>query len=152
MCIRDSSCVFGAQLLSLYSTDPAVIQVGLNRMYIVCGPYFLCGIMDVMTGVLRGVGYSLLPMIVSLMGACVFLIFWVMTVFAANRTMDCLMVSYPVSWALTFLVLVGIFVVLWNKKIKPRYTPCLLYTSRHVISLPCLSSIEILYLVIQALL
>ncbi|MFQ9447080.1 MAG: MATE family efflux transporter [Christensenellales bacterium] len=59
------SCVFGAQLLSLYSTDPAVIQVGLNRMYIVCGPYFLCGIMDVMTGVLRGVGYSLLPMIVS---------------------------------------------------------------------------------------
>ena len=117
------SCVFGAQLLSLYSTDPAVIQVGLNRMYIVCGPYFLCGIMDVMTGVLRGVGYSLLPMIVSLMGACVFRIFWVMTVFAANRTMDCLMVSYPVSWALTFLVLVGIFVVLWNKKIKPRYTP-----------------------------
>ena len=117
------SCVFGAQLLSLYSTDPAVIQVGLNRMYIVCGPYFLCGIMDVMTGVLRGIGYSLLPMIVSLMGACVFRIFWVMTAFAANRTMDCLMVSYPVSWALTFLVLVGIFVVLWNKKIKPRYTP-----------------------------
>ena len=80
----------------------AVIQVGLNRMYIVCGPYFLCGIMDVMTGVLRGVGYSLLPMIVSLMGACVFRIFWVMTIFAANRTMDCLMISYPVSWALTF--------------------------------------------------
>ena len=117
------SCVFGAQLLSLYSTDPAVIQVGLNRMYIVCGPYFLCGIMDVMTGVLRGVGYSLLPMIVSLMGACVFRIFWVMTVFAANRTMDCLMVSYPVSWTLTFFVLVGIFAVLWKKKIKPRYTP-----------------------------
>ncbi|MFR2495763.1 MAG: MATE family efflux transporter [Christensenellales bacterium] len=116
------SCVFGARL-SLYSTDPAVIQVGLNRMYIVCGPYFLCGIMDVMTGVLRGVGYSLLPMIVSLMGACVFRIFWVMTVFAANRTMDCLMVSYPVSWALTFFVLVGIFAVLWKKKIKPRYTP-----------------------------
>lgn len=46
-----------------------------------------------------------------------------MTVFAANRTMDCLMVSYPVSWALTFFVLVGIFAVLWKKKIKPRYTP-----------------------------
>ena len=100
-----------------------MIQVGLNRMYIVCGPYFLCGIMDVMTGVLRGVGYSLLPMIVSLMGACVFRIFWVMTIFAANRTMDCLMISYPVSWALTFLVLVVIFAVLWKKKIRPRYTP-----------------------------
>ena len=48
-------------------------------------------------------------MIVSLMGACVFRIFWVMTIFAANRTMDCLMISYPVSWALTFLVLVVIF-------------------------------------------
>ena len=117
------SCVFGTQLLGLYSLDPAVIQVGLNRMYIVCGPYFLCGIMDVMTGVLRGVGYSLLPMIVSLMGACVFRIFWVMTIFAANRTMDCLMISYPVSWALTFLVLVVIFAVLWKKKIRPRYTP-----------------------------
>ena len=117
------SCVFGTQLLELYSPDPAVIQVGLNRMYIVCGPYFLCGIMDVMTGVLRGVGYSLLPMIVSLMGACVFRIFWVMTIFAANRTMDCLMISYPVSWALTFLVLVVIFAVLWKKKIRPRYTP-----------------------------
>lgn len=117
------SCVFGTQLLGLYSPDPAVIQVGLNRMYIVCGPYFLCGIMDVMTGVLRGVGYSLLPMIVSLMGACVFRIFWVMTIFAVNRTMDCLMISYPVSWALTFLVLVVIFAVLWKKKIRPRYTP-----------------------------
>ena len=117
------SCVFGTQLLGLYSPDPAVIQVGLNRIYIVCGPYFLCGIMDVMTGVLRGVGYSLLPMIVSLMGACVFRIFWVMTIFAANRTMDCLMISYPVSWTLTFFVLVVIFAVLWKKKIRPRYTP-----------------------------
>lgn len=116
------SCAFGAQLLSLYSTDADVIQVGLNRMYFVCGPYFLCGIMDVMTGVLRGIGYSLLPMIVSLMGACVFRIFWVMTVFAANRTMDCLMLSYPVSWALTFAVLVIIFIVLW-KKVQKRYTP-----------------------------
>ena len=116
------SCAFGAQLLSLYSTDADVVLVGLNRMYFVCGPYFLCGIMDVMTGVLRGIGYSLLPMIVSLMGACVFRIFWVMTVFAANRTMNCLMLSYPVSWALTFAVLVTIFTVLW-KKVQKRYTP-----------------------------
>ena len=65
----------------------------------------------------------LLPMIVSLMGACVFRIFWVMTIFAANRTMDCLMISYPVSWALTFLVLVVIFAFFWKKKIRPRYTP-----------------------------
>jgi len=115
-------CVFGSPLLSLYTGDPAVIAAGLERLYIVCGPYFLCGIMDVMTGVLRGVGYSLLPMIVSLLGACVFRILWVMTVFAAVPTMTCLMVSYPVSWGLTFAVLAVIFALLW-KKLKKGYTP-----------------------------
>lgn len=116
------SCVFGRPLLSLYTGDPAVISAGLERLYIVCGPYFLCGIMDVMTGVLRGVGYSLLPMVVSLLGACAFRILWVMTVFAAAPTMTCLMISYPVSWALTFAVLALIFALLW-KKIKRGYTP-----------------------------
>lgn len=109
------SCIFGTQLLSFYSTDADVIATGLERLYIVCGPYFLCGIMDVMTGVLRGIGYSLLPMIVSLLGACAFRILWVMTVFVAVPTMACLMISYPVSWALTFLTLVVIFAVLWRK-------------------------------------
>lgn len=115
------SCVFGTQFLSLYSPDPAVIAVGLERMYIVCGPYFLCGLMDVMTGVLRGLGYSLLPMAVSLLGACAFRILWVMTLFAAVPTMVCLMISYPVSWALTFLVLVLIFAILW-RRLRGNYT------------------------------
>lgn len=115
------SCVFGTQFLSLYSPDPAVIAVGLERMYIVCGPYFLCGLMDVMTGVLRGLGYSLLPMAVSLLGACAFRILWVMTFFAAVPTMACLMISYPVSWALTFLVLVLIFAILW-RRLRGNYT------------------------------
>ena len=57
----------------------------------------------------------LLPMIVSLMGACVFRIFWVMTAFAANRTMDCLMVSYPVSWALTFLTHLVCLVIMMRR-------------------------------------
>lgn len=116
------SCAFGRPLLGLYTDDPDVISAGLERLYIVCGPYFLCGIMDVMTGVLRGVGYSLLPMVVSLLGACVFRILWVMTVFAATPTMTCLMISYPVSWALTFAVLMLIFALLW-KKIRKGYTP-----------------------------
>ena len=116
------SCVFGRQLLSLYSTDPAVIAAGMERIVIVCGPYFLCGIMDVMTGVLRGIGYSLLPMIVSLLGACAFRILWVMTVFAAAPSTTCLMLSYPVSWLLTFSVLVVIFCLLW-RRLRRQYTP-----------------------------
>lgn len=116
------SCVFGRQLLGLYSADAQVVAAGLERIYIVCGPYFLCGVMDVMTGVLRGVGYSLLPMIVSLLGACAFRVLWVMTIFRAMPTMNCLMASYPVSWALTFSVLCVIFALLWQK-LRRGFTP-----------------------------
>ena len=58
----------------------------------------------------------------SLLGACAFRIFWVVTIFAAAPSMTSLMVSYPVSWALTFVVLVAIFVMLW-KRIRAQYTP-----------------------------
>jgi len=115
------SCVFGEQLLGFYSSDPAVIAAGMERQIIVCAPYFLCGMMDVMTGVLRGIGYSLLPMIVSILGACAFRILWVVTVFAAVPTLGCLMFSYPVSWALTFLVLLIIFRSVW-KRVKAHFT------------------------------
>ena len=116
------SCVFGPQLLSLFSADPAVIAAGMERQVIVCAPYFLCGMMDVMTGALRGIGYSLLPMIVSILGACAFRLFWVFTVFAAYPTLPCLMLSYPVSWLLTFSVLLVIFLVLWNRSFVPQFT------------------------------
>ena len=116
------SCVFGTQLLSLFSADPAVIAAGMERQIIVCAPYFLCGMMDVMTGALLGIGYSLLPMIVSILGACAFRLFWVFTVFAAYPTLPCLMLSYPVSWLLTFSVLLVIFLVLWNRSFVPQFT------------------------------
>lgn len=116
------SCVFGPQLLTLYTPDPQVISAGMERIYIVCGPYFLCGIMDVMTGALRGIGYSALPMIVSLLGSCVLRILYVMTIFAAAPSMTCLMISYPVSWALTFIALVLLFVPLWHR-MSSTYTP-----------------------------
>ncbi len=116
------SCIFGRPLLSLYSSDPAVIESGLIRVYIVCGPYFLCGIMDVMTGALRGVGYSILPMVISLLGACALRILWVVTLFKLYPTMECLMLSYPVSWALTFLVLVFFFHLVL-KEVYKNYTP-----------------------------
>ncbi|MBQ8092845.1 MAG: MATE family efflux transporter [Clostridia bacterium] len=112
---------FSRPLLGLFSSDPDVISVGIERMQVVVLPYALCGVMDVMTGVLRGIGYSTLPMIVSLMGACVFRLIWIATIFRANHSMFVLMLSYPVSWTLTFIVLVGFFCVLW-KKVKKRFT------------------------------
>ena len=116
------SCVFGEPLLALYSSDPAVIAAGMERQIIVCAPYFLCGMMEVMTGALRGVGYSILPMAVSILGVCVFRIFWVMTIFKAVPTLGCLMISYPVSWLMTFVVLVILFARVWHRSIKPHFT------------------------------
>ncbi len=91
----------GRQLLSIYNSEPEVIQYGMNRMWVICTTYYLCGMMDVMVGGLRGVGFSVPPMIVSITGACGFRIFWIYTVFAMNRSLRTLYISYPVSWALT---------------------------------------------------
>ena len=91
----------GHQLLGIYTSDPQVIEYGITRMAYVCLPYFICGIMDVFVGSLRGLGYSVLPMMVSLAGACGFRILWIFTVFQMNPTFDVLFLSYPISWAIT---------------------------------------------------
>lgn len=91
----------GDQLLGIYSPDPEVLRYGMIRLEIICGTYFLCGIMDCMVGSLRGLGYSMIPMFVSLTGACGFRVLWVFTVFASHRSLDILYISYPVSWAIT---------------------------------------------------
>ena len=110
--ITASSCLgmgllillFGAPLMSLYNSEAQVISDGLVRMGIIMPTYFLCGLMDVMVGQLRGIGYSIMPMIVSLTGACLLRIVWIMTVFAQNHTLTVLYMSYPVSWFVTFAI------------------------------------------------
>ena len=106
------------QLLGIYSSDPQVIAYGTMRMQFVATLYFLCGIMDVMAGVMRGMGYSILPMIVSLTGACGLRILWIFTLFAANRTLSMLYVSYPVSWLITALAHLGCY--FWVRRKMPR--------------------------------
>lgn len=109
---------FGDKVLLLYSSDAEVIQYGLLRMSIICTSYFLCGIMDVMAGALRGMGYSLVPMFVSLTGACLFRIVWIYTVFRQYQSLICLYISYPISWALTFLAHVICFLIVYRKILK----------------------------------
>lgn len=96
--------LFGTQLLGIYSSDPEVISYGLIRMAYICIPYFLCGVMDVMVGSLRGLGYSIMPMLVSLTGACGFRILWIFTVFKWSRSLETLFLSYAISWFLTAAV------------------------------------------------
>ncbi len=91
----------GDELLLIYSTDPEVIRFGMLRMSIIATTYFTCGWMDTLVGSLRGMGYSVLPMIVSLTGACGLRILWIFTIFAQQRTLTSLYISYPVSWVIT---------------------------------------------------
>lgn len=102
-------------LLNIYTTDPDVIKIGTIRMGIICVPYFLCGMMDVVVGSLRGLGKSTTPMIVSLLGVCGLRILWIFTIFRSNMNLGLLYVSYPISWIITFMILIICFVYLYKK-------------------------------------
>lgn len=94
--------LFGDQLLEIYlPDDPDAIPHGILRLKYIIIPYFICGIMDVFVGGQRGLGLSVAPMINSILGACVFRVVWIYTVFAAHKTMQILYLSYPISWMLT---------------------------------------------------
>ena len=109
---------FGDMLLLLYSTDPEVIEVGLMRMGIIAVTYFLCGMMDSMVGSLRGMGYAVMPMLVSLTGACAFRVVWIATVFRSIHTLKCLYWSYPISWGLTFSIHLLCFIGVYRRLLK----------------------------------
>ncbi|MDO4326085.1 MAG: MATE family efflux transporter [bacterium] len=102
-------------LIGIYSSDPQVISYAVLRIGIICTSYFLCGIMDTMVGSMRGLGYSVLPMVVSLTGACGLRIVWIFTIFAMNRTLTTLYLSYPVSWAVTALAHLTCFFLVRRK-------------------------------------
>ena len=103
--------LFGQPLLKMYNSDPEVIHWGMIRAEILFTTYFLCATMDTISGSLRGLGHSVKPTIVTLMGVCVFRIFWVLWIFPHYRTMENLMISYPVSW--TIVSLVNGFILFW---------------------------------------
>lgn len=107
--------LFSSQLLGIYSTDPEVIQYGINRLYIVCLPYFLDGLMDVACGSIRGLGYSVAPTVVTLLGACAFRIVWIFTVFRLSHTLFTLYLSYPISWTITFAAHLVCFKVYYRR-------------------------------------
>lgn len=120
--VGNLAAVFGQPLMRIYSQNPQVIAAGMDRMQIVCRTYFLCGIMDVMVGGLRGIGYSVLPMIVSLVGACGLRLLWLATIFQINgfHTTQMIYISYPVSWFITLSVHIICFI--WAMKhIKEKF-------------------------------
>lgn len=111
--------VFAPTLLSFYITDsPEAISCGILRITYVCIPYFLCGIMDVTTSSLRGIGASVTPMFITVLGVCGIRIGWILTLFQLPQfhTPDGLFISYPVSWAITFVIEFIVFILLFRRK------------------------------------
>ena len=112
---------FGPGLLSIYITDSAeAISYGMLRLTMISVPYFLCGMMDVSTGALRGMGASVVPMIISVLGVCGIRVGWITTIFQIPQfhTPQCLYLSYPVSWTVTFLFQMIAFVIVYRKQVK----------------------------------
>ena len=110
---------FGHPLLSIYISDSQkAIEYGLNRLLYICLAYFICGMMDVSTGSLRGMGSSIVPMIISVRGVCGVRLLWIATVFQAYHTTDCLYISYGVSWTVTFLAQFVAFWMVYKQHIK----------------------------------
>lgn len=108
----------GNILLGIFTDKPEVIMYGLNRMKIISVTYLLCGLMDVTVGSLRGMGYSILPMIVSLTGVCLFRVIWIFTIFQIYRTQESLYISFPISWALTATANICCYLVIRKKLLK----------------------------------
>lgn len=96
--------VFGSQILRIYTADADVIQCGLEILSITTVPYFLCGIMDLIPGALRGMGHSAVPMVLSVIGTVGTRILWIYGFFPQNRSLHFLFISYPVSWIITILM------------------------------------------------
>ena len=121
MAISLTFFVFGKSFLSLFITDSAeAISYGILRLTYMGLPYFLLGLMDCSTATMRGLGYSLTPMFITLMGACGLRILWVYTVFEKFHTIESLYISYPISWIVTFLVLCIMVHIALSKKTKTQ--------------------------------
>lgn len=109
--------LLGKPLLGLYSRSGEVVDAGTKRLAVICTTYALCGMMDCMVGALRGIGYSVMPMIVSLLGVCAFRMVWIFGFFQMEQfhMIDTVYLAYPISWIVTFSVHVICYIIVRRK-------------------------------------
>lgn len=108
--------LFKHMLLGIYTVDPEVIAAGAIRCNIIASTYFICGMMDAVVGVLRGMGNSVAPMIVSVLGVCVFRLFWIFAIFPFDPVLNNLYISYPISWIITLAAHMACYFYIKKKK------------------------------------
>jgi Na+-driven multidrug efflux pump len=108
---------FKEDILHLWTDNPAVINVGIIYVTTIMPLYFLCAIMDIVPGIIRGLGYSVAPTVISLVGICVVRIIWVATYFQvpAHHTIHILYTAFPISWVITGLAQVICLIAVWIK-------------------------------------
>ena len=112
--------LLGEPLMGLYTDSAVVVEAGIKRFSVVCTTYALCGMMDVMVGALRGLGYSVMPMIVSLLGACAFRLVWISLLFRSEafHTIETIYYTYPISWTLTLAIHLICYLVVRKKSFE----------------------------------
>ena len=110
--------LFGSQVLGIYTSDTDVVQCGLEILSITTVPYFMCGIMDLVPGALRGMGHSAVPMVLSVIGTVGTRIVWIYGFFPQHRSLHFLFISYPASWILTIIMQAVCFWFVRKKIVK----------------------------------
>ena len=110
--------LFGPWLLSMFTDTPEALSQGHVRLAIVCLPYFIYGMTDVLTGALRGLGSSIAPMLVSILGMCGLRFVWCTAIFPLHRTAPMLMICYPITWVIALTALVICFLIVRRKVYK----------------------------------
>ena len=101
--------IFGRQLIGIYTSDAEVVKCGMEILAYTTLTYFLCGLMDLIPGALRGMGYSAVPMVLSVIGTVGTRVFWIFGIFPYYRSLGILFVSYPASWGLTIVLQAACF-------------------------------------------
>lgn len=110
-----ASALLAEPLLDIYLTEREAMDFGISRLTLIGTTYFLCGLMDTLVGCQRGMGNTLVPMIVSVFGVCGIRIVWIYTVFAAHHTLPVLYLSYPVTWIITGVMQLVLCLVLKHR-------------------------------------
>ena len=93
----------GRFFLSFFTNEAEVVNIGLKYLYIIIVPFFILGISGILGGSLRGMGYNNAPMIINLLGVCLFRVVWALFILPLHNTYEMLLLSYPVSWIITLI-------------------------------------------------
>ncbi len=117
ICFGAIGLIFPEQIIGIFTTEAEVIEIGKHRLFVMMTTYFICSLMDVSGCQIRGMGKSIEPMIITLLGACGIRVLWLYTGFPLKKELWNLYLSYPISWLITFIALFICFFV-FEKRIK----------------------------------